>query len=425
MSGEDFHVVIIGGGLGGLCLAQGLKQAGIRFSVYERDRSATSRPQGYRIHIDPQGSRALHQVLPERLWRIFTATGGQFSQGFTVMTEGMQELLSLRAADAGKMDPVAQHRSISRVHLRRVLLAGLEDAVHFDRRFLRYEESSEGKLTVFFEDGSRVEADVLVAADGIHSRVRRQYLPGADPVETGVVGIGGRIPLEDGLLQRLPQQALEGPIMVLPPTACSLFLALWKPVAEARQHLELLGGELPLDEEPYLIFSLGGRAEFFGFAPGELPTDAELLRGAMREAMRGWHPELRALADRIDPAEFGVFPVRTSRPIPAWKSSPVTLLGDAIHSMTPYRGIGGNIALKDGALLAAQLAEARAGRCTLLEAVAGYEAQMRRYAFAAVADSRKAMEGANGRKHPVLFPMARVAMRTANAVLHWRRRKAG
>lgn len=419
MTANDFHVAIIGGGLGGLSLAQGLKKAGIRFTVFERDTSPTSRPQGYRIHIDPQGSRALHQSLPEPLWRVFVATGGQFAQGFTVMTEQMQELIRFRA-DMRKVDPIAQHRSISRIHLRRILLAGLEDAVHFNRRFLSYEETPQGRIAIFFEDGSRAEADLLVGADGIHSRVRRQYLPGNDPVETGVVGIGGKIPLSGRAMELLPRQTLDGPIMVLPPSPFSLFMALWKPAPASEEHLRLLGGEVPQDDEPYLIFSLGGRFDRFGFESANPSLPAESLRQAMREAMTGWHPHLSALADCVDEGEFGVFPVRTSRPIPAWASSRVTLLGDAIHSMTPYRGIGGNIALKDAALLGSHLAAVQSGQRNLGDAVAAYENSMRKYAFAAVADSRKAMQMANGAKHPVFFPAAKLTMRFVNKVMQWR-----
>ena len=57
---EPFHVLIIGGGIGGLTLAQGLKHAGISAAVYERDRTVNDRLQGYRIHICPTGSLALN-----------------------------------------------------------------------------------------------------------------------------------------------------------------------------------------------------------------------------------------------------------------------------------------------------------------------------------------------------------------------------
>jgi 2-polyprenyl-6-methoxyphenol hydroxylase-like FAD-dependent oxidoreductase len=52
-------VDIVGGGIGGLCLAQGLKRAGVGVAVYERDRTAETRQQGYRLDVEPDGSRAL------------------------------------------------------------------------------------------------------------------------------------------------------------------------------------------------------------------------------------------------------------------------------------------------------------------------------------------------------------------------------
>ena len=81
MKNRAFQVAIIGGGMGGLCLANGLKKAGIGVAVYERDQSPDSRPQGYRIHIDPQGSTALHECLPQHLWDLFCSTGGRLFAG--------------------------------------------------------------------------------------------------------------------------------------------------------------------------------------------------------------------------------------------------------------------------------------------------------------------------------------------------------
>lgn len=64
---------------------------------------------------------------------------------------------------------------------------------------------------------------------------------------------------------------------------------------------------------------------------------------------------------------------------PAWTPSPVTLLGDAIHTMTPGRGIGANTALRDAALLCRTLTAVRDGQQPLLQAIGEYEAHMRAY----------------------------------------------
>ncbi len=84
--------------------------------------------------------------------------------------------------------------------------------------------------------------------------------------------------------------------------------------------------------------------------------------------------------------------------------------------MTPYRGVGGNIALKDAALLTSQLLQVHRGEKPLLNAIADYEASMREYAFAAVSDSLKAMKQFTGEKKYPAFSIFKTGMRVANAM---------
>jgi salicylate hydroxylase len=181
-SHSDLRVIVIGGGIGGLALAQGLKKAGVGVSVYERDRTRTDRVQGYRVHINPAGSRALHACLPPHLFEAFTRTCGKPSRGIRFLTERGDVLLSLGMStlDAMSGDDINRHRSVSRITLRQVLLSGLDDTVHFGKAFTRYEELAGGRIAAQFEDGTTAEGDVLVAADGGGSRVRRQFLPRQD-----------------------------------------------------------------------------------------------------------------------------------------------------------------------------------------------------------------------------------------------------
>jgi 2-polyprenyl-6-methoxyphenol hydroxylase-like FAD-dependent oxidoreductase len=420
MSNRAFHVAIIGGGMGGLCLANGLKKAGISFAVYERDQSPDARPQGYRIHINPQGSMALHACLPEHLWDLFQSTGGDFSRGFSIVTQQLHELLNLarpQARAGGAEDSIARHRSISRITLRRILLAGLEDSVQFNKRFLHYEETADGAIRAHFEDGSNAEADLLVAADGVHSPVRKQYLPHAEPMDTGVVGIGGTIPLTHGVMAVAPHLLLDGPVMVVPATACSMFMAMWKRSGEAGQTLRRLGidGPLPGDED-YLILALGGRPDFFGLDDQAASVAGSTLKDALRRTVAEWHPSLRKLVEMLDEQQLFLNHIRTAPPPVPWKSTRITLLGDAIHNMTPYRGVGGNIALKDAGLLSSQLLQVHRGEKPLLHAIAEYEASMRQYAFAAVADSLKAMKQFTGEKKNPAFSIFKTGMRVVNAM---------
>jgi len=424
MSKQNLHVVIIGGGIGGLCLAQGLKKAGVSVAVYERDESPSSRLQGFRVHIDPQGSNALHECLPEHLWEIFDGTGGHFGEGFSVLTEQLHELLSLREAGARSSRSIARHRSVSRNTLRFILLAGLEDAVHFDKRFVRYEERADGKIAAHFADGSTAAGDVLVAADGVNSPVRGQYLPHARPLDTGVVTFGGKIPLTDGVMAMLPAPMLDGPVILVPQDACSLFMAVWKRESRGEELIRKLGmgSELP-QESDYVILGFGVRREYVEL-DGDLDAKSgAVLKDVLRRKVAHWHPTVRKLVELLDESQMFPSRIRTSERVAAWPTTRVTLLGDAIHSMTPYRGIGANIALKDAALLCSKLAAAERGEQPLLSAIAEYESAMREYGFAAVAASFKSMQQATGEKH-FGFGVTKTAMRVANAVLALRRRLA-
>jgi 2-polyprenyl-6-methoxyphenol hydroxylase-like FAD-dependent oxidoreductase len=417
MNENAFHVAIIGGGIGGLTLAQGLTKAGINVSVYERDQAPDARRQGFRVHIDPEGSRALHECLPGRLWEIFDATGGDFGHGFTFMTEHMRELLALRRDREAAIDDVARHRSISRITLRHVLLNGLEHRTYFNKRFLHYERSTDGRLQIHFADGSNARADVLVGADGVNSGVRKQYLPNADPVDTGVLALAGKVPLSAGVMALAPPNLLDGPVMVMPPSPCSLFMALWKRSSRAREPLRRLGIEEPIaGDEDYLILGFGARPEYLS-----VNGDADFVTGAaMKDAMRrmvaSWHPNLRKLVELAEEETMTVTQLRTSLRQAPWKTTAITLLGDAIHSMTPYRGIGANVALRDAALLCAKLREVQNDGKPLQAAIGEYEEAMRDYGFAAVEASRKAMEQAVGARSKPAFGIFKTAMRVANAV---------
>lgn len=392
------HVVIIGGGIGGLCLAHGLKQAGVNATVYERDRAITDRLQGYRVHISPKGSRALHDCLPPALFETFTATCGRPPRAFRMLTERMQTLISLGGFDEPDGDAVEQHRSVSRITLRQVLLSGLGEGVQFGKTFVRYETRGD-RVVAFFENGSSAEGDVLVAADGGGSRVRRQYLPHAERVDTGVAAIGGKVFLDRETRRRIPPPLRDAMALVSGPGGRGLFVAPQEfvhtaavaGIGGAEQAVDPAGDTLFDNTRSYLMWAFGAQRRVLGLNAEDVPC-AETLRGIALAGMADWDAGYRELVRMTDPGTLSLLPIRTSRPVDPWQASRVTLLGDAIHSMTPYRGIGANIALRDAALLCRHLVRAAHGEATLLEAIAEYEHAMRRYGFAAVRGSLEAMK---------------------------------
>src|SRR5437660_10856020 len=133
MPSTSLHIIVIGGGIGGLCLAQGLKAAGINVAVYERN-SSDAWLEGFRIHINPVGSRALHACLPLVLWEAFVAAAGRPPAGIGFLTEQMQELVIIAAAIMSQRagNPTDAHYPVNRMALRQLLLSGLEDVISYN-----------------------------------------------------------------------------------------------------------------------------------------------------------------------------------------------------------------------------------------------------------------------------------------------------
>lgn len=100
--------------------------------------------------------------------------------------------------------------------------------------------------------------------------------------------------------------------------------------------------------------------------------------------MRGWHPELKQIISRSRSTAVAALSVRTGRPDALWPFGPVTLLGDAIHAMSPAGGLGANTALEDARMLAQILAEAGKETKTTCTALLDYEADMRERATCAI-----------------------------------------
>jgi 2-polyprenyl-6-methoxyphenol hydroxylase-like FAD-dependent oxidoreductase len=423
---EPFHVLIIGGGIGGLTLAQGLKKAGISAAVYERDRTINDRLQGYRVHISPTGSLALHECLPPHLFDAFDRTCGAPNLAVRFFTEHMRVLLAFEGDLVASNDPIASHRAASRITLRQVLLAGL-DNVHFGKTFERYEERDR-QIVAHFADGSVAAGDILVAADGGGSRVRRQFLPQAQRIETGVIGIAGKIFL-DTARDRIARPLLDGISLVAARGGLGLFVAIQEITGGA---IGGIGGNEPLPagagnlyENPrsYLMWALSARREKFGLAEPECADGAALAAAAARR-MWGWADAFRDLVGLADPTTIACLPIRSSVPIASWRTERITLLGDAIHSMTPYRGIGANVALKDAVRLKRALVAAHRGERDLIDALHDYETGMREYGFRAVRNSLKAMrQTVTDRTLALTF--SRAMLCTINALPPVKRRMAG
>ncbi|MFC4533189.1 FAD-dependent oxidoreductase [Sphaerisporangium dianthi] len=391
------HVLIVGGGLGGLCAAHGLRAAGIGVTVFERDPSLDHRPQGYRIHLDSRGAGALRECLPDPLYELFTATSGQPSKRVTIVDERLRELHAVEfdgvSADG---DPARFSASVDRMTLRQILMAGLDDVVRFGAEFTRYERDGD-RVRARFADGTSAVGDLLVGADGIGSRVRRELLPHARVEDLGTRCVYGRTLLDDRVAALLPPRLAEGFMSVRSGRdGMALGLVRLKEDPE-KAAARLWPGLHPRWTGDYVMWALAVPAARL---PG---TDAELssaggahLHRLVTERVAGWHPDLVRLVEAAEVDQTFYVPIRTSVPVDPWEPSAVTVLGDAIHAMSPAQGSGANCALLDAALLCRTLSAAVATGGSLVEAVGAYERRMTEYGFAAVRASRKAASSSGG-----------------------------
>lgn len=377
------RVAVVGGGLAGPLLVQGLRGAGVEATLHERDAGVAVRGQGFRIHLEPQGDLALRRCLPSHLYRLARATTPAPGSGVTIFDSDLNVLN--RITDFGAPDPEqGEHLVVDRMVLRQVLTAGLGDAVTYGRTFTGYEELPGGGVRVLFADGSAAEADLLVAADGAGSVVRRQFLPHAQVIDTGLVSVYGKVPLNDEVRALVPPYALDGFSAVVAGDR-SLPLAGVEYTGDPNDAAaELVPGLTFADTRDYVMWVLVAPAAEVASAG----QDGTALVDVARTAVADWHPSLGALLDRADPTTVRSAPIRTAVPLEHWETGPVTLVGDAIHCMVPA-GIGAAVALRDAAELTERLTDVVRGGSTLREAVHAYEVEMLRYGFEAVAASQQ------------------------------------
>jgi salicylate hydroxylase len=210
--------------------------------------------------------------------------------------------------------------------------------------------------------------------------VRQQLLPHARVVDTGVVALVGKLPLTDQNRAWLPRQLTTRPNNILPPSGSGMFVAEFRRKPGDAPALVEDGGD-------YVFWAFVAPRTRYGAEGDMRRLDGPVLQQLALRMIDGWHAHLRRLVAESDPRTVASLRIQTSVPIEPWAAANVTLLGDAIHTMTPLQGIGGNTALRDAALLCRKLVEVEQHRSELLPATEQYEAEMRRYGFAAVAAS--------------------------------------
>lgn len=337
------HIAIIGAGIGGVALALACLHRQIPFTLFERDRSFNDRAQGYGLTLQ-QASKEMKKF------------------GISTLNEGIVSTLHLAHSTDGKLigqwglrklahkEEVEEKNKnkhtnihIARQALRLALLnqLGGNEHVEWNHRLIDFKIENKIELT-FDVDGAKKQfkADVLVGADGIRSGVRRLIIDeDKNPLRyLGCIVILGICKLND--LGELQNPLLDGATVFQ--TANGTERMYMMPYDKESVMWQF---SFPMPEEEAKILSKKG---------------AEELKVEVTKRTQ-WHlpiPQIIAATDTQKITGYPVYDRELLNPTFLQDAGPVTLIGDAAHPMSPFKGQGANQALLDALLLARKITTA-------------------------------------------------------------------
>jgi len=370
-------ILIIGAGIAGLTLAQCLRQRCIPYLIFERDCGPSTRDQGWGLTLHWVLDRFLAALPSDIRSDIYSCqVDGAPSENNT----GDFLFIDLTTLEVKYRVPPSKRIRVQREKLRRLLMRDVPIA--WSKKLIDI-DVSEDRVVARFQDGSAYTGCILVGADGSQSQVRRRFAehPGLNRLPIHMLGVKVALTAEQAApLQSISPLLWQGNI---PETGTFLFASLFD-VQESETgplYTWQLCLSYPMKEE--------------GDAPiSVVDTESSLVRSLQTKA-RQLHPTLQQPFFLLPP-DAPVVPVT----IADWDSvswdgkGRVTILGDAAHAMTMFRGDGANNAIADALEFVEALERCTSAtegdQHTIPECVQQFEERMRPRAKAAVLRSRRA-----------------------------------
>ncbi|PHH76378.1 hypothetical protein CDD80_1560 [Ophiocordyceps camponoti-rufipedis] len=372
-------ILIIGAGIGGLTLAQHLSTHSIPFEIYERDPSLTSRLQGFRLKIPPETSARLQQAITPLAWETLVRTSAACEAGETNLNavDGSVSACRRERLPPGVEAPLAVDRGL----LRLALAEGIVQHVFFGKRLVSWQLVGDDAVKASFQDGSSVLGSLLVGADGARSVIRRGLLPGSEPSDTSICCIYGKTTLDAVLEARFPEHHRRWLTVVhdQTPAIQSIIARRTTPITMVCEPCRFSNRDtykhLPAD---YVHFGILFPRSLLGSHLSDHDVDGMLRDQAPELALEvtsEWHPSIRSLIElQSCQLTSGMRVFSAPVQIPVWDGSGrVTMIGDAVHLMSPAGGVGATATLEDAILLGSVISEKGISRAS----ISSFEQRMR------------------------------------------------
>jgi salicylate hydroxylase len=332
-------ILVAGAGLGGLAAASCLLKAGHDVEVYEQA------PQLGEVGAGIQVSANAMHVLRDLGLEPEIRSAGVHPGAYVFRLHDTGEVIQrFSLSEEHESLHGAPYTQLHRADLHDILAAKARslksDVVRLGHTVTGFTETRDG-VELAFADGTSARGDLLIAADGLKSVIRRQIFGDVPASYTGDIAWRIVVPVE-----RLPPGLLE-PVM-------NVFMG---PGGHAVCYY-VRGGQL---------------VNFVGIVETERPSEESWTVKRPWEDLkadyRGWHPIIQTVIDAADRDQCFVWALHNRPPIHNWSTARVTLLGDSAHPTLPYLAQGAAMAIEDGAVLARALAL----RADLAEALQLYQ----------------------------------------------------